>query len=186
MANLDRPLGLRALSAGVAGTAPRLTQYAVSATLTAAIYEGDLVYKGALGIVAVADATDTTEVQNIIGVAANYVAATPGADKKVHVYDDPAQKFLVQVDDNAISTAALEIESIGKYARATVVTGNTSTLQSKMELDGSSITSVASTWECLQVLAKDSRSVASGSWADVEVQINPAFHIYSSNHTRST
>jgi len=186
MANLDRPMGFRPVSNGIAGTAPRITHYAVSATLTAAIGEGDLLQRGKLGVLSVVDATDVTEIQNIIGVSAQYVAATPGAGSTCAVYDDPSQKFLVQCDDNAVSTAALLQEVIGLAARVVPTTYNTTTLQSKMELDGSSITSTAvtatETWDCLQILGMDSLSVASGSWADLYVQIRPSHHVLSGYH----
>ena len=180
MANLDRPMGFRPVSNGIAGTAPRISQYVVDSTLSTAIYEGDMVYKYKLGVISVADSTDTTEVRNIVGVAAHYVGTDPGAGTKVAVYDDPEQKFIVQVDDNAVSTAALLQELIGFHGRIIPTTGGVTTLQSKMELDGSSLTSTAvtatETWNCIQFLGIDSLSVSSGSWADAYVRIRRTHH----------
>ena len=190
MANLDRPMGFRPVSNGIAGTAPRIGLYVVDSTLSTAIYEGDLVYKYKLGVISVADTTDTTEVNNIVGVAAHYVGTDPGSGTQVAVYDDPNQEFLVQVDDNAVSTAALLQELVGFHGRVLPTTGGVTTLQSKMELDGSSLTSTAvtatETWDCIQFLGIDSLSVASGSWADAYVRIRNTHHLFGNSGAKIT
>jgi hypothetical protein len=186
MANLDRPFGLRPISNGPAGTAPQLGHYSVSSTLAAAIYEGDILVKGPVGVYSLTSLSGTVDqVHSIIGVSAQYLKGTPGSGASVVVYDDPLQRYEVQADDNTLDTAAECLEAIGHFFKPAIATGNTTTLQSKMELDGDSGTSVRDEETLLQVVRVaqgiDNSVVASGSWTRFVVQFTKEAHIFTSN-----
>lgn len=136
MANIDWPSGLRPVSNGVAGTTPRLRPYN---KLAGIIYEGDILYAGEGGV-AVYNGTTDANADNLIGVAAHYAGTDAG--QEVFVYDDPDQEYLVQVDDASISTTTNLNDARLRHAGIVYATGNTTTLQSKVELDGSGITNV--------------------------------------------
>lgn len=174
MANLDRPFGLRAITAGVAGTAPQITRYVVSSTLATQIGEGDILYGSALGPHALSTFTGTADqIHSIIGVAAHYVAATPGSGVTLDVYSDPDQLYEVQADDNTLNTVAELLEMTGQYAEATVGNANTLTGQSIHELDGDTVTSVRTEEEILQIVRPAKvigNVVTSGSWLKVVVR----------------
>lgn len=139
MANVDWPCGLRPVGNGKGGTAPRLRPYP---KIAGTVFEGDILYM-AEGGVAAADGTTDAQAQNIIGVAANYAATAVDTGDAVYVYDDPDQEFVAQLDDHSISTVANMNHALGRYSEITGGgTGNATTLQSKVELDGSSITSI--------------------------------------------
>lgn len=131
MANLDAPNGFRAVENGVAGTVPRLRKYTVKAST--AIYEGDLV---ALNSTAQVIAYTTTDAAagDLIGVAAHPVTSAQ-TDRNLLVYDDPEQVYEAQSDDNSLTAVA---DYLFKFVKPISTTGNTTTLQSKHEIDGSS------------------------------------------------
>lgn len=139
MANVDFPMGFRPVSNGKAGTAPQMRPYPKLAGL---IYEGELLYMGEGGVKTYNGTTDANA-DNIIGVAAHYAGTDASTGEGVFVYDDPDQEFLVQLDDASVSTVADANASLLRHAGIVGgITGNTTTLQSKQELDGDSITSV--------------------------------------------
>jgi hypothetical protein len=154
MANADRPFGFRFHSTRHGGP-PQLTEYKSTA---AAIYPGDVVKKDGSGrILAVTAAAD-----NPMGVAASYGDATAG--NVIQVYDDLLNTFFeVQVDDATLTDDTV----IGNFYDQTVTTGDTTTLQSKQELDGD-----ASAQDTLTIRGLVNRpDNAWGAWAKVIVQI---------------
>lgn len=176
MANVDSPLGLRPIGNGIAGTAPRITQYSRSGT--AVIYEGALLVKNDDGV-DVYNGTTAAQAYNVIGVAAHYAAA---ATTQVLVYDDPAQEFLIQ-GDTAVATP---LKVVGWYANLTGVTGNTTTLQSKSELDTSALTPTYAAFDVCQVrrpwIAQDNdQDAANAKWV---VKITDKAHALANTSTR--
>jgi hypothetical protein len=138
MANIDWPSGLRPVSNGIAGTAPRMKPYP---KLAGIIYEGDMLYMGEGGVVVYNGTTDA-HADNIVGVAAHYVGTAAATGEAVWVYDDPAQEFICQCDGADITVVADANASLLRHAPVVYATGNTTTLQSKVEIDSSGITSV--------------------------------------------
>lgn len=100
----------------------------------AAVYPGDAVILETDGGVIPAAASSP----NIIGVAASYSAAS--TEDTVLVYDHPDQLFIVQDDSD---TTGMTRASEGANADMVVTTGDTTTLQSKHELDSSSVETTA-------------------------------------------
>jgi len=178
MANLDWPSGLRPLNNGTAGTAPRVTMYTRSNT--AVLYEGALLVQLTSGP-GVYTGTTAAHAYQIVGVAANYHGAS---DTDVYVYDDPAQEFLVQ-GDSAVATPLLKVGWMGPV---TAVTGNTTTLQSKSELDTSALTATYAAFDCLQIVRQwhaddNDQDAANAKWV---VKITDKAHILSNTSTRAT
>jgi hypothetical protein len=131
MANLDNPHGLNAVRMLNGGKIP-MTKYTVAATTV--VYQGDVVCMRATGLIAtLKTAAGAT---NIIGVAANYAAASGD----VWVYDDPGTIFEVQSDGATDPGATTAGAYIGETIDITVTTGNTTTKVSKHELDYSALT----------------------------------------------
>ena len=130
MANIDWPSGLRPVSNGVGGTAPQMRPYP---KLAGIIYEGDLLYMGEAGVVVYNGTTDANA-DNIIGVAAHYAATAANTGDGVFVYDDPNQEYICQSATDAHTTQALVNAALGRHAPIVYATGNTTTLQSKVEL----------------------------------------------------
>jgi hypothetical protein len=122
MANADKPTGFR-FAYTVHGGPPQIGKYKNTAV---AIYPGDLVHLDGSGRVNTISATETP-----MGVALNYVSST--ADQDVYVYDDLTNTiFEVQVDDSTLSDDTAN----GNFFDPLCTTGNTTTLQGQMELDG--------------------------------------------------
>lgn len=138
MANIDWPSGLRPVSNGKGGTAPQMRPYP---KLAGIIYEGDMLYQGEGGLVVYNGTTDA-QADNLIGVAAHYCATAADTGEAVFVYDDPDQEFIVQCDGADITVIADANAALNRHAPVVYATGNTTTLQSKLELDSSGITSV--------------------------------------------
>jgi hypothetical protein len=140
MANLDAPFGFRPVENGVAGTVPRLRKYTVAAST--AIYEGDLIGLNASGLVIAYTTTDAAA-GDLIGVAAHHVpsgGAGPSSDLSLLVYDDVEQIFEAQADDNSLTQLS---DYLFKLVKPVSTTGNTTTLQSKHEIDASSATATS-------------------------------------------
>jgi hypothetical protein len=138
MSNLDAPLGVRAVENGVAGVVPRLRTYEVEDST--AVYEGDLVAINSTGEVTSYSTTDAAA-GDLLGVAAHPVTASQD-DRELQVYDDPAQIYEVQADDNSLTVTA---DYLFKFFKPVATTGNTTTLQSKHELDASTGTATQGT-----------------------------------------
>ena len=174
MANVDFPAGLRPISNGKAGTAPRMRPYTRSTT--GVIYEGAPVY---LAVTGPATAVQTTMDPAVLGATAHYVGAS---ETVIHVYDDPDQEFLIQGD----SAVATPISVIGNYCNPlNPTTGNGTTLQSKCELDTSECTSAQADGDIYQVVrlwnAEDNdQDAANAKWV---VKISEASHVFTSGGT---
>lgn len=124
MANLDNPFGFR-MAYTKTGAPARLTSYKSTAAI---IYPGDTVKKDGSGRILSAD-TLATDIP--MGVAASYAPAVAGSE--IFVYDDLENTvFEVQVDDGSIT----DDTQIGNFFDLILTTGNTTTLQSKQEMDG--------------------------------------------------
>lgn len=122
MANADKPFGFR-FAYTTHGGPPKMGKYKNTAV---AIYPGDAVHLDASGRINTIASTETP-----MGVAANYVSAT--ADQAVWVYDDLYNTvFEIQVDDATLTDDTAN----GNFFDITATTGNTTTLQGQMELDG--------------------------------------------------
>ena len=179
MANIDSPLGLRPVDNGIAGSSPRITRYVRSST--GAMGEGALLRLAQTG--------PETEVATnmdgqVIGVLAAYVGA---AETEVFVYDDPDQEFLVQ-GDTEVTTPISIIGFYGSLINATAL--NTTTLQSKLEIDISGATSTAgpADGDVLQIRrlwhAEDNdQDAANAKWV---VKIAPNQHVFTSARTAAT
>lgn len=176
MANLDAPMGYRPIENGVAGITSRLRMYPVTASL--AVYEGDLVALNSTGTVVAYTTTDAVA-GNLIGVAAHHVSAT-ATDRNLAVYDDPNQVFEAQADDGTITNAAL---AKFKLFKPVIATGNTTTLQSKHEIDASATSSlfgtVATQVYPIQVLKPSGaiNNTAYTTYTRYECQIHPSAHL---------
>lgn len=138
MANTDWPSGLRPVNNGKAGTAPQMRPYP---KLAGIIYENDILYMGEGGVVVYNGTTDANA-DNLIGVAAHYVGTAADTGEAVFVYDDPDQEYICQIDDHSLTTIADVNAALLRHAVIVYATGNTTTLQSKVEIDGDAITSV--------------------------------------------
>ena len=175
MANIDSPMGLRAIGNGTGGTAPRLTKY-VRTTTTAVIYEGSPVQAPA-DLQMMTAATGATDDPGFVGVASHYVAI---GETDVYVYDDPEQEFLIQGDD-AVTTP---VGDVGMYAN--VINGNAgsaTTLQSTCELDTSTSSLTDADGSFLQIMrlwhAEDNdQDAANAKWV---VKFQNRAHIFGSN-----
>lgn len=174
MANTDWPSGLRPISNGKAGTAPRMRPYTRSST--GIIYEGAPVYLAATGP---AVAAQTTADPAMLGAAAHYAAAD---ETEIFVYDDPDQEYLIQ-GDTAVGTP---ISAIGNYCNPlNPTTGNATTLQSKCELDVSEVTSVQADGDIFQVVRlwngeDNDQDAVNAVWV---VKISEASHMFTSGGT---
>jgi len=134
MANIDAPFGLRPVRMMNGGKIP-MRKYANKGATTA-VYQGDIVVLQAADGRVLRLANTSTNA-DIIGVAANYVAAGT-AGQELWVYDDPFTVFELQSDG---TTAADYTDHIGAVGPVLVTAGSTTTGVSKMELDVSQVTS---------------------------------------------
>lgn len=105
----------------------QITEYAHDAS-AAIKYPGDLCILEADGASEIA----STGSANIIGAAVGYTAT--GTATTVLIYDHPLQRFVAQDDgDTGIMTAT----SLGSRCNIVTTTGDTTTRQSKQEIDSS-------------------------------------------------
>ena len=169
MANRDNVRGLYPIRQATGGKIP-MNKYYNDGTTTA-IFEGDIVYLMGGGhdrrgkILRLAT---TTGSDDIIGVAANYVAAGT-SNQEVWVYDSPETVFGVNSDG---STSTDHSAHIGAVATAIVTAGNTTTGLSKVELDYGSITSTGTSGDnVFRIVGVDRRldNDAASSHAELEV-----------------
>lgn len=161
-----------------AGTAPRIREYAVSATYASTIGEGCALNKHALGV-RLTTATVTAS-GRLIGVAAHNLAATPGAGAVVLVYDDPEQEFAVVVDGTVTSTVA--IESIGQFVQCISNVYNATLGQGKTVVDISTVTSVRSTTRAYQVVGwlNAAGETRTSTWSQAVVKLATAYNVFES------
>lgn len=182
MANLDQQIGLRPVRSPY-GTAPRITEYTRSTT--GVIYEGAVIAKLSTGPV-VYNMSTTAQGINILGVAAAYCGAS---DTVVPIFDDPDQQFIVQADDNSVTTAAAAIEAQTKYVNLVSNTvGNSTTLQAKTELDASEITNTYAAHDVLQIvgLSSDPSNDVTSANEKWIVKFMPTVHVWSGVGTKAT
>lgn len=131
MANVDFARGLKPV------TEIRKRRYLGNTSTD--IFRGDVVQMQANG--RLATITTTTGNAKIVGVAATFVDASASSSaQNIWVYDHPDQDFEIQ-DDGASATPAQA--NVGATAPLVITTGNTTTKQSKHELDVSGIGAAA-------------------------------------------
>jgi hypothetical protein len=98
-------MGLRPIRNQRGGTTPHIEELHAGSL---AIYEGDVLWRGADGLVVTVTHTATASENNIVGVASHYLAAgTAGLNttRKIGVYNDPFQRYVVQSDDTGTPVA---------------------------------------------------------------------------------
>ena len=162
--NLDAPLGFRPVRNHPGGTYPQIEELYAS---SAVIYEGDMLIRTTAGLVQTVTHTSTAGDNTVVGVAAHYLAAgTAGLNttRKVAVYNDPHQRYVVQSDDSGTPTTVTAY--VGKNFAQTVTTGNTTTLQSKHELDSNTGTTAVAALRVHDVWTGLENSIVSGSATD--------------------
>lgn len=174
--------GLHPVTSGVAGTAPRINHYDVSATYAATIAEGCIALKDALGA-NLAAASGTAELGGVMGVFAHNLKATPGAGARVAIYDDPQQEFVGVLNAAMTSTAA--IEAIGQYIGCVSNTYNATLGQGKLLLSTATLTSVRTTTVYLQVIGivQPVGETLASTYATLRVKIADGAHMLSSYDT---
>jgi hypothetical protein len=151
MANIDKAFGLRPMGNLSATGAQAQFGYEIADNQAGAIFQGDLVTIFDGFLVKFAPATHTAAVgvfngcqfidpttgkptfSNFYPGSVNITAGKILAD----VIDDPAQKFLIQVDESVAQA------SIGKNADVVGTGGSTTNGTSSMELDSSTIANAA-------------------------------------------
>lgn len=186
MAQLDFPSGLRALR-NVNGSAPRVQ---VMDCVTTVLYDGALALLSSTGLVSMPTASTMTSAlaKKIVGVFAQGKAAgaasCEGSKSKVLVYTDPQQLYEIQSDDATVSTLAKSIGGVFPLVATSANAGNTTTLRSTSEIDGSAVAATVfsntTNTEFLQCIAikKVIDDVANASWRKLVVKISPKAHIY--------
>jgi len=169
--------GLRPVNNGVAGTTPRVREYAVSATYATTIGEGNVVSKSTIGVIAY---NGTNAVRVIVGVAASNLKASPGTGAVIQVYDDPDQEF-VAVGNTAV-TAANAIAYVGRFCNLVSNVYNGTLGYGKTTIAVDSVTSVAAAGEILQIVRVEKivGNTNTSSFTQFRVKIASHHHIYSS------
>ena len=185
MANIDKAFGLRPLGNLSATGAQAQYGYEIEDNQSGAIFQGDLVtiYDGYLVKFAPASHTAAVGVFN----GCQYIDPTTGKPTWKNYYpgsvnitagkiiadviDDPAQLFLIQVDESVAQT------QVGFNADVVGTGGSTTTGVSTMELDSSTVANTAAL--NLKIVGKyDVPGNALGTNAVVVVKINE--HLYGS------
>lgn len=133
--NRNSPRGLRPLK-NPYGTIPKVGTYQIASGQT--LYHGDVVLINASGLVTIYTTTGCLTGQ-VLGVMGNYAIQSNANLRECKVFDDPNQLFEVQADDATLTNRAL---ANGALFRLAIATGNTTTLNSKHQLDGNTGTSV--------------------------------------------
>lgn len=151
MANVDKAFGLRAMGNLSATGAQAQYGFVIEDNQAGAIFQGDLVTVENGFLVAFAPATHTAAVGVFNGC--NFIDPTTGKPTfknfypgsvnvtqgtiQADVIDDPAQLFIIQCDEGFVQA------NVGKNADVVAGTGSTTTGQSAMELDSSTIANAA-------------------------------------------
>ncbi len=138
MANLDSPLGFNPLRGPHGNTIPAEPYNLIASDNCA---PGTILYLNDAGTVTPYSGT-TTGNTALLGAAMGYVA-TAATDRQVLISVDPAQEYAVQVDDDAL-TALTDMQG-ANFLGTNLATVNTTLIQSRGEIDGSSATSVNNT-----------------------------------------
>lgn len=159
------------------GTIPRIGTYTVAAATT--VYQGNLLAINASGLLITGSHTLCITGQ-IIGAAAGYATAA----QECKVYDDPEQLFELQADDNTVTTVAA---AVGALYRLVLTTGNTTTLQSKHQIDastGAAVTGSGATTVTpirIEGLVPTIGNSITSSYSRWAVRIIPGVHHYGSS-----
>lgn len=174
MANTDFPRGMWPVEGTGGSSSPQLRAY--YASLDAAAIARGMPVQIIDGLVSKATASSSF----IVGVAAHFkTSATSAARKQVYVFDDPHQVFSIQSDGSLTNFdsyvgAHFTIINAGTY--------NSTTLQSKAELDASTAnrkTPLASHQiQCVGISQKQNHSEANRSFVECHVKWLPAANIY--------
>ena len=171
MANKDYACGLRVYDVG-GGARPRLTPYKVAASTV--IYANAPVITVNDGTVAMSAAVNG--IKNFTGVAAHSIQSS-SAIQTVMVYDDPAQRFIIQTDSDTDLTAT----AVGLNCDLlTPNIQNGSTRMASGELDGSQAVATFGNLGPIRILGLYERVGNSwGTHADVIVRFNNGVHTHS-------
>jgi hypothetical protein len=175
--------GLRPVS-NQAGTSPQVNEYPVSASYATTIGEGCIVAYSQTGVIQVNSTVAALTTASIIGVAAQNLAATPGAGATIKVYDDPNQRYLLSAD-GAI-TAADRVESIGRYSNVVSNVYNATYGYGKTQMDASEITSVEDDGDLVQIVGFPTilGQTSGATNAQCEVKLSPRWlYLYSTIKT---
>ena len=147
MANPDRPNGFRASPLG------HVSVYE-GADDASAMYSGDLCILEATGEVDIATNTSTANV----GVAVSYLAAAAGTG--IRIADDVDQRYVAQ-DDGAGITAAQT--HVGNNCDIVATAGDATLLQSRQEIDISTVGTGSAQLRLLEILAHTEYSIGANS-----------------------
>lgn len=126
MANVDFPRGFEIIRK--VGSEAHTVEYFDISSSNGAIGKGDLVEMRSDGYAHPAQASSVT----IIGTAAEYKAANAGGQIGVNPID-PSTRLRAQVDDNSVAAQT----NLGLNYDIVATSPNTTTGQSRMEIDGS-------------------------------------------------
>lgn len=165
-----------------AGTSPRVKEFVVSATYAATIGEGCILQKGILGVILAAAAGTLTALNGrAMGVAAQNLGATPGADAKILVYCDPDQEYVAVQDGTMTGTAATE--AVGQFVGCVSNTYNATLGQGKTLLDTSDLTSVRTTDVYLTVVgvAQAVGETLASTYSQLTVKLAQGTHAFGSH-----
>jgi len=178
MANIDFPAGLRAINNGKAGTAPQVNPYTLKAST--AVYEGEPMAMNTTGQVVGWTATPTTALR-FVGAAVHPLTSST-TTQSLLIYDDPDQLYEIQMDDNTVTGPGGFVGANFSFVNTTG--GNTTTLQSIAELDGSTATSGHTTTVCSPLqgirVSTDPENDITLANARVIVKIHPLYHLFAS------
>ena len=175
MARFDSPLGVNPLRGSQGNTIPAEPYNLIASDNCA---PGTIVYLNDAGTVTPYTGT-TTGGRFLLGAAMGYVA-TADTDRAVLVSIDPNQEYEVQQDSVGSSVTALT-DMLG--ANFTITAGDTvhtTLIQSRAELDSSSVTNVNNTttvrpFKALR-FARGLENVASDTNSNIVVRINAINH----------
>ncbi len=174
MANLDAPMGFNPIRNPHGNTVPS-DPYTVTASQ--AVAPGTIVYMTDAGTIQAYTGT-TTGRTNILGATLGSVAAA-ATDRVVEVANSPEQEYEVQTDDNSVTLVTDGLHA--NFAGTNLATVNTTLIQSRGEIDGSSATSVnnSTTVAPFRMLrfSRAADDVATQSYNNVVVKINSLNHI---------
>ncbi len=182
MANIDAPMGFNPVR-NPGGTTIQANQYSV--TTTVAVAPGTICYLTDAGTVQGYTGT-ATGAKALLGAAIGSVSAT-AADRNVLISDAVDQEYMVQCDDNAVTLITSLIGA--NFAGTNIATVNTTLIQSRGELDASSLTSINTATAIRPFRGKRFATQADNdqslSWGNVIVQINSFNHVFGSPITVS-
>lgn len=155
-----------------AGTSPQVNDYAVSATYASTIGEGCIVGLTETGVILAA----TTSLPSILGVAAETIAGTPGANTTVTVFDDPNQQYYLSAD--AVSSDTVIV--VGRFSNVVSNVYNATVGYGKTQLDTSEITSVIASGDLVQIMGfpTDVGETKAATDAQMRVQLTQRFLIF--------